>query len=198
MDKYEHNLRWTGERVVPEKMSEGSSDREIHNKTGIYKKHIERYAFAEPFTRDKTVLDAACGAGYGLMLYEFAKERTGVDISVETINYCKERYPNINFIVSDLEKPLEFKKCDVVTSFETIEHLKDPSNFLKSVKGIITDKFIFSVPINNKGRYHEVIYSVDDIKALIGKYFDDVEYIMQGDNINGNFRHKFVWGIARV
>jgi len=42
------------ERIVPDESA-----------PGIVALHLKRYVFAEPYCEGRTVLDAACGAGYG-------------------------------------------------------------------------------------------------------------------------------------
>ena len=56
---------------------------------GIVALHLKRYEFAVPWCRDRDVLDAGCGVGYGTaLLGTLAPHVLGVDISAETIAYC--------------------------------------------------------------------------------------------------------------
>jgi SAM-dependent methyltransferase len=112
------NLQYTGERFIPDcrKVPEINA-----------RCHIERYLFAKNFVPGAFVLDAACGAGYGADILKNqgkAGKVIGVDICPETVAWCKSHYPDITFLVQDVENldfPDEF--FDVVVSFETIEHI---------------------------------------------------------------------------
>jgi len=93
-------MKFTGERMIP-------GTEECSSKSSIFKEHVERYKFASRFVKDKVVLDIACGAGYGskMLLNRGAKKIFGGDISKETINYCKTKYPNkeLSFSVMDAQ-----------------------------------------------------------------------------------------------
>ena len=59
---------WGGERQIGD------------NLNLIEEKHRERYAFAKKFCKDRKVLDAACGCGYGtFMLSEVANTVLGLE-----------------------------------------------------------------------------------------------------------------------
>ena len=105
---------FTGERYLPTNFNKSSLE------------HVHRYAFSLHFTKDKIVVDIACGTGYGTyMISENAKHVTGIDISKETIDYANKHYnrKNLKFVVGNIIKiPLPSNSVDVVISFETIEH----------------------------------------------------------------------------
>ena len=121
-----------------------------------YYEHKERYDFASKFCRGKSVLDAACGTGYGseILAEKGAIDVTGVDISSEAIDEAKKYYqhPKLQFIELDvLNLDSLGKKFDMVVSFETIEHLAKPDKFLKQVHLILKPEgtFICSSPNRN-------------------------------------------------
>lgn len=173
------DLQFTGERVVVDKMD---------HRPDILVEHLARYKFANNFVEGLNVLDAACGSGYGKDVLK-TKEYFGVDVSQETVLYANNKYGNF-FSVADLEKKETFEAkefnsldyYDAVVSFETIEHLDDPSYFLSWVSGH-AKMFVFSIPINMPSEFHKVVYSVEEIKSLISKYFPYVYFYGQIDNI---------------
>lgn len=125
-------MEFTGERFIPEKLKESDE---------TYQEHVERYKFACKYAKGLTVLDVACGAGYGShMLSKEAKQVYGVDISSEAIQYAKANYAsqNINFEVMDI-KEIKYPDSffDVVVSFETIEHISFQEIFLKEIKRVL-------------------------------------------------------------
>ncbi len=116
--------------------------------------HYGRYCFTSPFVAGKRVLDVACGYGYGShLLWEAgAGAVVGVDLSPEAIAYAREKYaaPGIEYVQADAT---ELSKAvsgvfDVVVSFETIEHLREPDRFIQALRAHVNDESIlfFSVP----------------------------------------------------
>jgi ubiquinone/menaquinone biosynthesis C-methylase UbiE len=93
--------------------------------------HLDRYRFAAKQVRGQKVLDCACGTGYGVrMLREVgeAARVVGVDIEAKAIAYAIQRHQvaATAFICSSGDKlPLSDNSVDIVTSFETIEHVSD-------------------------------------------------------------------------
>jgi len=97
--------------------------------------HLGRYHFAKQFSKDKVILDLACGEGYGTnILAHEAKKVIGIDISQETVNFAKGKYAHINleFILGNgREIPVEGKEIfDLICSFETLEHLNEDDQVL--------------------------------------------------------------------
>ena len=153
--------------------------------------HLKRYEFAARFCRGKVVLDAACGVGYGSgYLADIAKEVIGVDISAEAITYAKEHYQkeNTRFQAMDVcSFDFPERYFDLVCSFETLEHLDHPLNFLAEVKRVLKEDgiLIISTPqakrivIKPENPYHKVEFSKNDFNDALGKYFTKVEIFGQ-------------------
>jgi 2-polyprenyl-3-methyl-5-hydroxy-6-metoxy-1,4-benzoquinol methylase len=155
----------------------------------LFQEHAIRYLFASQFISSKTVLDAACGSGYGsaILSESGATKVVGIDNSSEAIEYCEKNYKNEN---------LEFKKTnceeitldttfDVVVSFETIEHLKNQDNFLTEVKRVLKDDGIFIVSTPNTDTYpsgnpfHHKEFTESEFKLFLGKYFSNITLFYQ-------------------
>lgn len=180
---------FTGERLVP-----GKVDLELEVE------HVNRYIFASDFVKNKKVLDAACGTGYGsALLAENADEVFGVDISEEAIAYAKSNYAasNVNFSVANIEKlPFENDFFDVVVSFETIEHVdtQQQEKFLSEVKRVLKDGGILVISTPNRDVYksrgenhfHVAELSLAEFKNLLEKKFKSVKIFSQKFEI-GNF-----------
>jgi 2-polyprenyl-3-methyl-5-hydroxy-6-metoxy-1,4-benzoquinol methylase len=106
--------------------------------------HKDRYEFAVAHVlkaglAHDNVLDAACGTGYGCdILKKLRPSRIlGVDICPDTVAYAEAKYgdsiccfteSNVTFL-----KEIGDDAFDLVTSFETIEHINDPRMFLSNV-----------------------------------------------------------------
>jgi len=177
-------MEFTGERMIPE-FNQGQE---------IYLEHMTRYMFAAKFVEGKNVLDIACGSGYGseYLLKSGAKKVIGVDISKETINYCKEKYADggIEFLVGGVEKiPVEDNSIDVMVSFETIEHVDEKTqiNFLQEVKRVLKTDGIFIVSTPNslvypKGNsFHIKELDPKEFDELLKKNFKNVGMFFQDD-----------------
>jgi len=151
-------MKFTGERAIPKEQASDDT---------IIIQHTERYRVASNVCKNKVVLDLACGSGFGCeILATTAKKVYGFDISQEAIDYAKENYPSAEYGICDLEKDFPCVEHDIVICFETLEHLSNPANLINSVK----KDFIFSIPINNPGAFHKVVYSDDDVKDLMKNF----------------------------
>ncbi|MGC9610768.1 MAG: class I SAM-dependent methyltransferase [Minisyncoccia bacterium] len=112
--------------------------------------HLDRYKFAVSLMPENAVvLDAACGTGYGSqMLAEKAKKVIGEHALI----WGKERHklPNLEFIKGDLNKSLPFTDgyFDMITSFETLEHVANHENILSEFHRVLKPdgKLIISTP----------------------------------------------------
>lgn len=145
--------------------------------------HYGRYCFAAPYVAGKRVLDVACGYGYGshLLREAGAASVVGVDISQDAIDYARGRYaaPGIEYVVGDASKLAEVVSgvFDVVVSFETLEHIREPDRFIQSLPALVHDESIlfFSVPneggqpIDNPFHLHK--FDQEQFEALLRKAF---------------------------
>lgn len=169
-------LNFTGERVVPNSTCHAQTMAE----------HLIRYAFATRYAKVGRILDVACGSGYGLKIMGMLGAlKFGADIDQESVNFSKEFnqsdfFHTINFEKENLNNYFS-GKFDLVTSFETIEHLDDPNLFLQGIKDCLKDdgKFIYSIPLANPSKYHKVVYTFESAYELITKYFEHEEIFIQ-------------------
>ena len=155
----------------------------------LFQEHAIRYLFASQFTASKTVLDAACGSGYGsaILSESGAQKVVGIDNSSEAIEYCEKNYKkeNLEFKKDDCEKITLDASFDVVVSFETIEHLKNQDNFLAEIKRVLKDDGIFIVSTPNTDTYpadnpfHYKEFTESEFKLFLGKYFSNVMIFYQ-------------------
>ena len=113
------NLNFTGERIVP-----GAANCEPTFAAKMYQEHLARYAFAGQFINGKTVLDLACGVGYGsrFLAEAGAQSVLGVDIDEGAIDHARKNYfhPSVSYQVQDARKLKFDSQFDVITCFEFI------------------------------------------------------------------------------
>lgn len=168
-----------GERMIPE----------LHRNSLAYADHIARYESALPFVQGKTVLDIASGSGYGTrMISQYAKKVYGVDISEDAVAYAKQNYDrkNINFICgSGTSIPLEDNSVDVVTTFETLEHIEQAEKFIQEIARVLRPDgtLVLSTPNDIEfpegNHFHVHEFEYDELKEMIGKHFKHMESYFQ-------------------
>ena len=144
--------------------------------------HVHRYKAATVLSEGKIVLDAACGTGYGsYFLSESAKQVYGIDISNDAIIYAKEHYQNSNlqYLVMSVDNLcFKDKYFDVVTSFETIEHINQELQikFLMEIKKKLKNDGILIMSTPNDQLLRDISYG-----GYINEFhvceFDEKEYI---------------------
>lgn len=159
--------------------------------------HLHRYNAVSALVKDKVILDAACGTGYGShLLSKYAKKVTGIDLSEDAIEYAKERYsnPNLeykNMSITDIELP--DNSLDAIVSFETIEHVTAECQvgFLEEVSRTLKKDGMFIVSTPNdqllrdisfgsyENEFHLCELSESEFVELLKKYFPCVEIYYQ-------------------
>lgn len=120
--------------------------------------HMARYHLAAGYIRDgDTVLDAACGMGYGshLLAWQSAAAHViGADLDRESVLYATDNFSDregrLSFRVADAQQ-LDFlpdNSVDLFVSFETLEHVPNPQQLIAEAKRVLRPggRFIVSVP----------------------------------------------------
>ena len=161
---------YNGERFLPEECG-GEMAAE----------HYQRYLFAEKLVSGKTVLDAACGEGYGsALLARQAESVTGLDIDEAAVSHANQKYAGekISFFAGSIDRlPFPDDSFDVVVSFETIEHVDEKMQeaFLKEIRRVLKKggSVILSTP--NKAVYTDRVKGVNKfhVKEFYSQEFID-------------------------
>jgi 2-polyprenyl-3-methyl-5-hydroxy-6-metoxy-1,4-benzoquinol methylase len=140
---------------------------------GIERSHVERYRFALKYVHG-TVLDGACGVGYGsTMMTDAGCEVTGVDLSPIAIGMACTYYRAKNWICGNLlDCPLD--RYDAVVSFETIEHVERAPEIVRRLVTATKGRFICSVPNEEVHPFKASEYAEDDSPHL--RHYTPVEF----------------------
>lgn len=121
--------------------------------------HQQRYELALSHVAGLNVADVACGAGYGAaMLAKSANKVSGFDIDKATINHANKHFAAANCSFYHADKMSKNGPYDVITSFETLEHMSesDGDEFLKTLLANLKKggKLILSTPMNEGPHKH--------------------------------------------
>lgn len=86
-------------------------------------------------------LDVGCASGYMVSqisgIFPNAKYY-GIDIYDKAIEYAKNKYLNIEFIVAPANKlPFKNNSFDLILFYETIEHVEEPQECLNEIKRVL-------------------------------------------------------------
>lgn len=171
---------FTGERFVP-----GIDD------TQLELEHYQRYYSVLPLVKDKVVLDAACGEGYGSsILASAAKSVVGIDINEDIVRQAQDKYgnrSNLSYMVESIAAlSLEDESIDVIVSFETIEHVSEEiqQQFLNQIaRGLKKDgllimstpnKAVYSDLRNYHNEFHVKEFYKEEFLTFLHQKFENV------------------------
>jgi len=156
-------------------------------KSSWYKYMLGRYLFSIKYIKNKNVLDAGCGLGWGTYLIsDYPKELIGIDIDEKSLKFAKEKWHDkkIKFKKQSVTKLNKLKTTfDVVLGYELIEHLsyKDGEKYINEVSSVLipTGRIILSsyfseskrkaIASEKRNRFHLHIYTKNEIKNILKK-----------------------------
>jgi SAM-dependent methyltransferase len=154
--------------------------------------HVVRYLWAAGAVAGKHVLDVGCGTGYGCALLASAGEAAschGIDLAEDAVTNARERYgeqERLEFSRADAAAlPFEDSSVDVVTCFETIEHVADPAAVVREGARVLRAGGLFVVSSPNRAQYppgnpyHEKEFLPDELHALLSQTFPEVRLCRQ-------------------
>jgi SAM-dependent methyltransferase len=158
------------ERIVPDQIADDPASQ------SILQIHLRRYETAARYAKDKRVLDIACGVGYGSKMLHLAGASSvvGVDLSEETLTYARENHQGkgLQFVCGNAEEFEWPEPFDLIVSFETLEHLPHPDQFIRQMGQLLTPEgyLILSVPLGETRHldaYHLHAFSQEDVINLL-------------------------------
>jgi 2-polyprenyl-3-methyl-5-hydroxy-6-metoxy-1,4-benzoquinol methylase len=149
--------------------------------------HKARYYFSLNYIKEgDIVLDAACGVGYGSKFIADntrCKKVVALDYSTQALQWAKEYFPSekVSYLQANLESDefissLPSPIFDVVTSFETIEHLKDDKGFLERILKLLKPGGLLLISAPNEdliphqiaqNEFHYRHYRPDELTAAV-------------------------------
>jgi GT2 family glycosyltransferase/glycosyltransferase involved in cell wall biosynthesis len=175
-------MEFTGERFMPSEAGQ------------IRHEHMHRYAWCCSLVRGKTVLDIACGEGYGsAMLARHAAGVTGVDIAEEAVEHAKHAYrdqDNLTFLQGNAAAiPLPDASVDVVVSFETIEHHDRHQEMISEIRRVLRadgvliisspNRLVYSEQAGYHNEFHVKELDFGEFDGLLRQQFGNIRYYGQ-------------------
>ena len=151
--------------------------------------HMVRYALAASLVRaGDTVLDCACGLGYGsaiLAAQSNGARFIGIDLDADTVAYANANFGRQYGVEYQAASATDLShiaddSIDLVVSFETIEHLEDYHAFLREARRVLRPdgRIIASVPnlwVDETGKdpnpYHFHAFDYPFFRATMAEYF---------------------------
>jgi SAM-dependent methyltransferase len=119
----------TGERTVPGLAEENY----------WFRRHEVVYRRLLEHCRDRDVLEAGCGEGYGAdLIADVAASVIGLDYDESAVAHVRARYPRVDMRHGNLANlPLPDSSVDVVVNFQVIEHLWDQGQFVSECARVL-------------------------------------------------------------
>ncbi|MCX4219525.1 MULTISPECIES: glycosyltransferase [unclassified Pseudomonas] len=179
--------------------------------------HIIRYLLASRYVRNgDRVLDAACGLGYGaytLFNCSDASSILGVDGSNYAIKYAEKNFsavnPQLTFKEGWLPEALNDipdNSIDLITSFETLEHVPDPVGLLAEFYRVLSPsgRIVLSVPNDwsdetgeDPNEFHFHVYTWERIlKELEKDFIVEAAYAQTADQYKPKINNSYEWAVG--
>jgi 2-polyprenyl-3-methyl-5-hydroxy-6-metoxy-1,4-benzoquinol methylase len=139
----------------------------------------------------KTVLDVACGTGYGggMLAGACARLVVAVDLAGDAIRYASGRYPatgNLKYVQADARaRPFAAGQFDLVVSFETIEHVADPERLARELARVIAPDGLCAISTPNPvfgsqaNEFHAHELPLGEFGELLSRHFAHVDICYQ-------------------
>lgn len=115
--------------------------------------HVSRYLLAHSRVIGDEIFDVGCGTGYGSALLARDRRRKviGIDLSQSAVEFASAAWPrpNLSFRVADaLKLEVPPGSADSVVTFETIEHVTDPGQFVDKIADLLRPggRLVLSTP----------------------------------------------------
>ena len=156
----------------------------------LWGEHRARYRFAGQWARGCRVLDVACGAGFGVqLLAQAGAYPIGVDLDARALAEARALEPAARLVRADAAcLPLPDAAFDLVTSFETLEHVPDAAALLGELRRVLRPggRLVLSTPNrafgpseHHQNPFHLREFEADELRQLLQRAFSTVRLFGQ-------------------
>lgn len=171
---------------------------ELEPTSPLWGEHRSRYHLAAPLAFNRTVLDVACGSGFGsqILAEAGAAHVIAADLSSDAFGSALVDNDVVKFVQADATI-LQLKNgvVDLVVSFETIEHFEEGDGFVGAIKNalrpggtllISTPNRLFTQRLKGPPNpFHVQEYTPEEFQELLARHFDHVE--LKGQHVDPRF-----------
>jgi ubiquinone/menaquinone biosynthesis C-methylase UbiE len=176
-----------------------AEERLAHDPTSeLWGEHRARYRFATQLFRSggQSVLDVACGSGFGLeMLLSAGAQPIGIDYAADAL---RNIHADARLVRADATRlPLRTASVDHVVSFETIEHVTDATALVHELKRVLkpggclvlsTPNRAFGPPErHSSNHFHVREFTVTELRELLLECFPSVQ--LYGQRPRSEYRY---------
>jgi 2-polyprenyl-3-methyl-5-hydroxy-6-metoxy-1,4-benzoquinol methylase len=169
--------------------------------------HLARYEFSAGYARDRDVADVACGTGYGCQtMADKGNARTvhGFDICPDVIRYANRKYAanHVRFTESSAaELAAESDSFDLLTSFETIEHVDDDAAVIREFARVLKVGGVLICSTPNQwplqiAPFHVREYDCRSFRALLETQFEVSAMYNQNSGTDWHYNHAQPAGVV--
>lgn len=120
-------------------------------------------------------LDIGCGSGYGTKIAsKHCDAIIGIDVDFKAITYARKHYASHKISFSFTPPSV---KVDVILSLETIEHVNNPDQFIKTAQNLLKSDGVLVITTDKKEKnttpseYHVKEYTPKEVSTLLLRYF---------------------------
>jgi len=109
------------------------------------------------------LLVIGCNYGFFLRVCEPYFDTYGIDVSRYAIFRARDYAPRSKILLYDVQRGLPFKdeNFDVVTMFDTLEHIKNYGNVLREIHRILRHEGIFLLTTPNRYSMNSILFGKD-------------------------------------
>jgi len=183
--------------------------------------HLARYRFAREDLdfEGARILDVACGLGYGWRNRRGSGLVVGADLDHSAVREGAAHFGGQDraFLVANgLHLPFRGSSFDLITCFETLEHVPDPERLLAEIRRVLSTDGVLAISTPNRDAthpgtsrsdrpvnpYHEFELSVEEFRDLLAAFFGEtVLYRQKGkawDQTTGSGAERPRGALGRV
>jgi SAM-dependent methyltransferase len=170
-------LELTGERTMPD----------VPGENYWFRRHLAVYEWIAERCGGLSVVDMACGEGYGVdVLARRARRVTGVEANPQAYEHARLKYKRAGISFEHNMVELYSEPCDVVVFLQTIEHVQDPAEVLRHFKELCHTVFVSTPNLltlappgaeKSDNPWHVREYRAEEFRALCASVFERVELL---------------------